>query len=164
MTLAIFLKLIHVLAAFWIVIGLAGRNITLAQARQAVDIRDLSTLMPLVNIFDRRMVIPGSSAVLLAGLLTALSQGWPLFGVFQGVRSGWLLLSLLLFLTTIPLVIFVFVPSGKVFEAAYNRAVAEGRITEELVSAFRNPAVKAARTYEIVVVGLIIALMVLKPF
>lgn len=73
-------------------------------------------------------------------------------------------MSLVLFATTIPLVPLVFLPRGKVFEGALSSAVAERRMTPELRAALRDPAVAAARVYEKVVVALVIALMVTKPF
>jgi hypothetical protein len=50
-----------------------------------------------------------------------------------------------------------------VFEAALSDARARGVVTSELRAAFADPAVRSARTFEVVGVAVIVALMVLKP-
>jgi hypothetical protein len=62
------------------------------------------------------------------------------------------------------LVPLVFVPRGRVFEGALEDARTHGQVTPELSAAFRDRAVWAARTTEVLVVAFVIALMVLKPF
>lgn len=57
----------------------------------------------------------------------------------------------------------IFLPRGQVFETAPEDARAKGEATPELSAAFHDPAVAFARVYEVVVVALIIARMVLKP-
>jgi hypothetical protein len=61
--------LLHVAVAFWFVAGLPGRNLTLARARSSRRIGSVDELVELAGRFDRLMVIPGSLAVLLLGLL-----------------------------------------------------------------------------------------------
>ena len=58
----------------------------------------------------------------------------------------------------------VFLPHGKVFEGALEQARQRGEVTPELRTALRDPAVRNARAAEIVVVAVIVALMVTKPF
>jgi hypothetical protein len=152
--------LLHVVIAFWFVAGLIGRDVTLGKARSTPDVRVVGELVELAGRFERLMVIPGSIAVLVAGLLAAWAEHRPL----AGNGNGWLLLSLILFLSTIPLVPLVFLPRGRVFEAALATAKAQGTVTPELAAAFHDRAVAAARTYEIVVIAAIVALMVVKPF
>jgi Predicted integral membrane protein (DUF2269) len=164
MSLASVLKLIHVFAAFWLVTGIIGRYVALNKAEQSTDIPSLRVLIPVASVFERGMVLPGSFAVLIAGLVTAWIQGWPILGFFQGGASNWVLVSLVLFLSLIPVIIFIFVPRGKVFETAYTDAVTKDRITPELSTAFRDPVVRAGHIYEIIVMVVIVALMVLKPF
>jgi len=164
MSLAVFLKLLHVLTAFWLVSGLVGRGLTLAQAERATDIPRMRSLVTLGGQFERFMVIPASLAVLLFGLLTAWVQGVPLLGFLQGARSNWLLLSLLLYLSTILLVPFIFIPRGKVFEMAFEEASAHGTITTALRTAFADPAVRAAHIYEFAAITIVLILMVTRPF
>jgi hypothetical protein len=110
------------------------------------------------------MVLPGSFAVLTAGLATAWVQGWPILGFLQGGSSNWVLVSLILFLTIIPVIRFIFLPRGKRFEAAFDQAQAQNRVTPELTTAFNDPLVRAGHIYEMALLGLVTALMVLKPF
>jgi hypothetical protein len=151
---------VHVAIAFWFVGGLIGRGVTLARARSSADIAEVGLLVELAGRFERLMVIPGSMAVFIAGLLAAWSEDIPLWGS----GSGWLAASIVIFLTTIPLVPLIFLPRGKVFEAALADARSQGRVTAELTTAFRDPAVAFARIYEGVAIAVIVALMVTKPF
>jgi hypothetical protein len=152
--------LLHVAIAFWFVAGIVGRNLTFAKVRATSDIRVLDALVVLGGRFERLMVVPGSFAVLVAGLLAAWAQDRPL----AGSGNGWLLVSLLLFLSQIPLVPLVFLPRGRVFERALDDAKQRGEVTPELSAALRDPAVAAARAYEIVAISVIVTLMVTKPF
>ena len=70
--------LLHAAVAFWLVSWLVGRNLTLARARSSDQVGLAAELVQLATRFDRLMVIPGSFAVLLLGLLAASSwRSWP---------------------------------------------------------------------------------------
>ena len=116
MNLAVIIKLLHVLSAMWLVSGLLGRWLALGQAAQTTNLQTLSDLVKLGGQFEQRMVIPGSSAVFLLGLATAWLQGWPMLGLLQGANSNWLLAAIVLFLNLIPIIVFVFVPRGRIFD------------------------------------------------
>jgi hypothetical protein len=58
----------------------------------------------------------------------------------------------------------VFLPRGKVFEAALQDAVAHGQVTSRLTAAFNDRVVAAGHIYELVGVAVIVYLMVAKPF
>jgi len=152
--------LLHVLAAFWFVAGLLGRNITMARAQTASDLPMLDELVTLSGRFERMMVIPGSIAVSLLGLLAAWALGQPI----AGSNNWWVLTSLLLFVAIGVLVPVVFLPHGKVFEHALADAKVKGEVTPELRGALGDPAVRNARAAELLVVAVIITLMVTKPF
>jgi len=152
--------LLHVVAAFWFVAGLLGRNVTIARARTATDIRTLEELVTLSGRFEQMMVIPGSAAVLVAGLLAAWAIGQPL----AGTNNWWVLLSIVLFVGSGILVPTVFLPHGKVFEHELTDAKARREVTPEIRTALRDPAVRNARAAELLVVAVIIVLMVTKPF
>jgi Predicted integral membrane protein (DUF2269) len=152
--------LLHVLVAFWFVAGLVGRGLTIQKARSSADIGIVEAFLQLAGRFEQLMVIPGSAAVLVLGLLAAWSQHRP----FTGSGNWWLLTSLLLFAGLTALVPTVFLPRGRVFEAALEDAKRRGGVTAELRTAFRDPAVAAARWTETVVVAFVILLMVTKPF
>jgi len=150
--------LLHVATAFWFVAGLAGRDVSMTRAARATDITSIQALTGVAGVFDRLFVIPGSIAVLVAGLIAMVATDLRL------ADQTWLLVALILFLTLIPLVPLVFLPRGKVFEAALGDAVVAGEVTPALRAAFADGAVNAARWYERIVVATIIVLMVTKPF
>jgi hypothetical protein len=158
-SLATFLVFLHVATAFVFVGGLVGRWIVLDRVRRSSDIGEIDILLPVADRFEK-IVIPASAAILVLGLLAMWAQDRPLFedGAY------WLLASLVLYLSIMPLVPLIFLPRGRVFEAALADARARGTVTPELTAAFHDPMVAFARTYEAVVVAIVIALMVLKPF
>ena len=126
--------LAHVAIAFWFVAGMLGRNVTMAKARSATDIGRLEELVDLSGRFERLMVIPGSFAVLVAGLVAAWAEGQPL----AGTDDWWLFTSLILFVAIGLLVPTVFLPHGKVFEASLDDAKRRGEVTPELRTAQRS--------------------------
>ena len=154
------LVLLHVAVAFWFVAGLIGRNVALGRARFSDQLGVVAELVQLAGRFERLMVIPGSFAVLLLGLLAAWAQGRPL----AGSGNGWLLASLILYVALMAQVPLVFRPRGRVFDRALEDAERLGRVTPALASAFRDPVVATARNLELVGVAVILALMVTKPF
>jgi uncharacterized membrane protein len=156
---ALLAKLVHILVAFGFITGLLGRWIILASAARAEEVETAYRLSQAAAPFER-LVIVGGNLVLPAGLLTAWAQGYE----WLGMTTGWMLLSVVLLLSVIPLVPLVFLPRGKLFEAAMSAARAVGTVTPELRAAFRDPAVAFAHRYELGAVTVVIALMVLKPF
>lgn len=156
---ALLLKLVHVLVAFGFITGLLGRWILLANAAKAEEVEDAYRLSQAAAPFER-LVIMGSNLVLAAGLLTAGAQGYP----WLGLTTGWMLASVVILLSVIPFVPLVFLPRGKVFDAAMSAARAAGTVTPELRAAFRDPIVAFAHRYELGAVTVVVALMVLKPF
>ena len=156
--------LLHVISTFALVAGLIGREATRAYARRQDQIDLFANLVGLSGWFENKLVIPGSNLVLVFGLLAAWTRGWPLLGALQGSPINWVLVSLLLFLTFIPLVIFVFLPRGKVFEQKLAAARSQGKITPELRASMDDRVVQIAHIYEAVAVVAIIYLMLMKPF
>jgi hypothetical protein len=75
-----------------------------------------------------------------------------------------MLASLILLLSPLPFVPLVFLPRGKRFAAEMATARAQGVMTPGLRAAFADPMVALARRWEFISVGLIVVLMVLKPF
>lgn len=164
MDIGLLLKLLHVLSAFWLVVGIVGRQVTIVQAAHSTNIQTVQALTELIGIFDVRMVRPGSMAVLVAGLLTAWAQGWPILGFLQGSRTNWVLASLALYLSIMPLIPVVFLPRGRVFGAALDKAVQAGQVTPELTEAFHDRTVALAHAWEVVAIAAVVGLMVTKPF
>lgn len=160
------LRLIHALVGILLVAGLLGRWVALARVEGAAREGDLSAVRALLGastVFER-IVIPSFGAALVLGLFTAWIQGSPLFGFLQGSGSNWLLVSLVLFLSTIPLTPFVFQPRGRRFGTSLDEAITLGRITPGLVAALHDPITRAAHAYEFAAVVLVLVLMLSKPF
>lgn len=160
MSLTSFVVFLHVAAAFLLVAGLVGRNILLWQARGSDDIGRIQGLLRASAPFERVLVIPFSFVVPVLGILAWWQEGLP----FWGEGTKWVTVSLLLFLTIIPLVPLIFLPKEKVFDAAFTQAVEAGRITPALTAALHDPVVDAAHVYELAIVTVVILLMVTKPF
>jgi uncharacterized membrane protein len=159
-----FILLLHIVTAITMLAGWIGRQLTRAQAAQATDIQVFHTLTQLSGRFESWLVIPGSLLVFVFGLLIAWLRGWPILGFLQGASSNWLLVSLILYLAVYPLVIFVFLPRGKVFGKALDEALVQGRITPELTAAFHDRAVWLAHVVEAILIVAMVYLMVMKPF
>jgi uncharacterized membrane protein len=157
------LRFLHVVAGTGMIAGIVGRAIVLGQAGRSAEIGVVQSLVEAAGRFEGLLVRPGSIVLLGLGILLAWIEGWPLFGFIQGGKSNWLLVSLLLYLTSFPLIVFVFVPRGKVFEKILEGASAQGRVTPELTAAFSDEAVRNAHYAEALVIAVILFLMVAKP-
>jgi uncharacterized membrane protein len=158
------MRFLHILSAFWMIAGLLGRWVAYAQARRANDIQPATALLRLSERFEQLMVIPGSQAVLVLGLLAAWLGGYPLLGALQGARTNWLLLSLVLSLCMIPIIAVFLAPRRKLRRLALEDAVARGTLTIQLRAALDDRIVLGSRSAEMIITGAILVLMVLKPF
>ena len=156
---ALLLKLSHVVLAMILVAGIIGRWVTLRRAQQSEDIETAVRFTEAAHPFER-MVVTSSMLILPAGLLTAWAQGYD----WLGLTTGWMLISTLIYVAATLLVPTVFLPRGRAFEAALAEARAAGSVTPALRAAFEDPQVRAARSFEIAGIAVIVALMVLKPF
>jgi len=157
--LALLLKLVHVVLAMILAAGLIGRWVMLRRARQADDIEVTARFAEAASPFER-MVVTSSMLILPAGLLTAWAQGYD----WLGLTTGWMLVSVLIYVAASALVPTVFLPRGRAFDAALADARAAGSVTPALREAFTDRRVRAARAFEMGGISLIVALMVLKPF
>jgi uncharacterized membrane protein len=158
------MRFLHILSAFWMIAGLLGRWVAYAQARRANDIQPASALLRLSERFEQLMVIPGSQAVLVLGLLAAWLGGYPLLGALQGARTNWLLISLVLSLCMIPIIAVFLAPRRRLRRLALEDAVARSTLTIQLRAALDDRIVLGSRTAEMIITGAILVLMVLKPF
>ena len=157
------LKIAHALLGVWFVAALAGRWVALGAAARADEIKPLRGMLTVASRFERQVIIV-PLFVLILGIATAIAQGRPFLGPLQGAPVDWLFASLLIFLSPLPLVPLVFLPRGKVFEAALNDAEKQGLVTERLHVAFRDPVVFAAHLYELGSTVVVLVLMIAKPF
>jgi hypothetical protein len=152
-------KLLHVAIAIVFVAGLIGRWVMLTRAARAPEPETAYVLAQAAGPFEQ-IVIRGGPWLVGAGLLTAWVQGYP----WLGLTTGWMLASIVLLLTIFPAVPLIFLPKGRIFEAELASARQRGVMTPALQAAFADRAVAMARRWEFVVIGVVVALMVTKPF
>jgi uncharacterized membrane protein len=157
------LKLAHALAGVLLVAGLVGRWLTVGHAARVKDIPALQQVLAVSARFER-IVMVSSLVVLGLGIATAIAQGRPFLGPLQGAPLDWLFVSLVLYLSVLPLIPLVFLPRAKVFDAALADAEAGGVVTERLARAFSDPVVFAAHVYELAAIVVVLGLMIAKPF
>ena len=155
---SLFATLLHVVVAVVFVAGLIGRWILLTRAARADDVETSFLLTQAASPFER-LVILFSQLILPTGLLAGWLRGYP----WAGFGTPWIVAAIVLTLSVLPLVYFVLVPRGRIFEAVMADARQRGAWTAELRAAFADPNVTLARRWEFVSVGLVLALMVLKP-
>src|SRR5262245_15243059 len=158
------LVVVHVLAVFWLMTGIFGRGTCYRVARRAGDLATLRARMDMGGVFERALVRPGTFAVLVTGLLAAWLRGWPILGFLQGAPINWVLAALVVYLSIIPVIVFIFLPRGRLYHAALEEAAVAGQITPRLRAAVNDPWVGAARVYEIAMAVALTYLMILKPF
>jgi hypothetical protein len=154
---------VHALFGVLFMVALIGRWIVLGLAQRATDIDSMRTLTTAAGPFERMVrIVPGF--VLAFGLVAAYLEGRSVLGPLTGGTVDWLFVSVILFFSPLPLVPLVFLPRGRVFEAAMTKAEQEGRVTPEVVCAWRDPVVRAAHVYELAAITLVLILMLAKPF
>ena len=165
MNLYTIMKLLHVLAAFWFVGGLVGRDFAFWQAGRATNVQAVQALLQISDFFERYGVIPVSLAVFLFGLIATLLQKWPLLGFLQGSPINWLLVSFILYLgISLAIGPLKLVPRRKQRTHALEEAFTQGVITPELTASLHDKVVVQFRMVELAIVVVIIILMVTKPF
>jgi hypothetical protein len=155
---------LHVFSVFALVAGIVGRGVCHARAQRAADLPTLRTSMELGSMFELTLVRPLSFVVLLTGLAAAWARGWPILGILQGAPINWVLAALLVYMTQIPVILFVFLPRARLYHRALDEASASDIVTPALRAALADPAVRGARLYEMAMIGVLTWLMVAKPF
>jgi hypothetical protein len=134
--LGILMVVVHVLTVFLLVGGIVGRDLTYWQAVRTNDLGRLRHYVDLAHSFEM-LVRVMTGWVLVAGLGAAWARGWPILGLHHGPH--WVLAAMLIFLTIVPWIVFVFVPSGRVFRAALADAILKNDVTPELKAALADP-------------------------
>jgi uncharacterized membrane protein len=156
------LKLLHVLSAIWLAGGLLGRAMVLAAARRGPDIRIVKAIADVSGRLENAMVAPGYLAVLVTGIATAVVGGLPLLGPFNG-GPLWIFIPLVLFAVAVILTPVILGADRRWGEALADAAGA-GSITDGLSVYLERGAMLRRYGPDIAFVGLIVVLMVLKPF
>ncbi len=164
MSLYLLLRFLHIFAAIIFVGGLFARQAVRTLLPRATDVSTIVTLTNAAGRVERLLVIPGNLFAIIFGLLLALMTRAPILGSFQVPHSNWLLASILILVLLFPLVPLVFLPRGKLFEAALAEASSKGAITPGLQAKMDDRTVRFAHIAEMIGVVLIVVLMVYKPF
>jgi uncharacterized membrane protein len=157
-------KFLHILAVTLTIGGMFARQLIRGLARKSNEIQTVSALTQAAVRLDRALVIPGSNIMILMGIALAVIQKWPIFGFLQGASQNWLLASNILLVVMIVLIPTTFIPHNKKVEALLIAAIAENRVTSELAATLNDTMNKQAHILEEVIVIIVAALMVLKPF
>lgn len=158
------LKFLHILAVTLTIGGMFARQLVRSLAKKSDDVKTVASLTQVVVRIDRGMVIPWSNIMIVMGIILAVMQKWPILGFLQGASQNWLLVSNILLIIMLVLIPAVFIPHNKKVESILQTALAEGRITPELSAALNDQKNKIAHHVEEVIVLVVAALMVLKPF
>ena len=162
MTLLALFKLLHIASAIWVVGGLLSRAVALAAVRREPAMPILKALADVSGRIEDFMIAPGTLAVLVTGIATAIAGGRSLFGPFDG-GPIWIFVPFVLMIIvaiTTPLVL----ARDRRWGEALQQAASEGRITEPLRHYLRSDTMLRRHAPEITFAGLIVILMVLKPF
>ncbi|SRR6266702_593298 len=154
-------KVLHLLAVALLIAGVIGRALMRARLLRLDDIHIVREFVDLEGHFDQWLVVYGSIATLLTGLLLTWLGRWPLL---NEDTPTWTLVGAVLFLATIPLVIWVYIPRGKVFGEVFQKALAQHCVTAELRAAFSDQVIRACYLYEYLMLPVVLMLMVIKPF
>ena len=155
---------LHVLTAFWLVAGIIARDVCWWHAARAADLATLRPIAAIASFFDRRAVQPGSFVVLVTGLAATGMRGYKMLAFVRGEGPAWPFAALLIYLSIIPVIVFVFLPKGRVYRVALAEAESLGQVTSALRAAIADPAVMAARGYEFAMIAVLAFLMIVKPF
>jgi uncharacterized membrane protein len=161
-TLASVFLWLHITGVITFGIGLVGSFIMSFFAGREKDVKVVQGLVNLGKKFTRFINI-GGAVFILAGLSTAWREEVPILGFLQGGEENWLLVSIILFISTFP-AILLYIPREKVINKELETAVIKGQITPELENAFANRTLRNGQIYEITIYAVIVFLMVVKPF
>lgn len=143
MTINKLLYVIHVLAAMLLVAGIIGRQMTRREVQRASDLRTFKLFANLAGQFENLLVRPSSLGNVLAGVILAVRQGWPIFGLFEGASTNWLFVSNVLLIAMILDIVIIFIPRGKLYERALADADQIGEIMPALRASLEDPIVGA---------------------
>lgn len=157
-------KYLHILAVAITTGGMFARQLVRGIAKKSDNIKMIESLTQAVHRMDRAMIIPGSSAILVFGIILAIMLKWPIFGFLQGADQNWLLVSNILLIIMNLLIPSVFLPHNKKVAELLHSALAEGRVTSELSATLNDKRNQWAHHAEEIIMIVVAALMVLKPF
>ena len=157
-------KWLHIVAVIVGVGGLFARQLLRQHAMRTNDVELFAAFSQAAGKIESLMVIPGTMAIMVFGIILALIGRLPILGFLQGASQNWLLVANILLIGILAIIPTVLVPRGKKFDPILQAALAKGEITSELRMVMDDHTVKLAHLYEEVALIVIVALMVSKPF
>ena len=160
----LFVRFLHVASAMWFIGGILARQIVRAYAKRTDDVRRFAALTEAAGRIESTMVIPGNMAVIIFGVILGLLIKAPILGFLQGDARNWLLVSNILLLLGFLNVPLVFLPKGRLFDAALKDALAKGQMTPDLRLHINDPVVRMAHWFELTAMLVVVFLMVFRPF
>ena len=164
MSLLLLVRFLHIISAIWFIGGVLARQIVRLYARRTDDVQHFASMSLAAGRIETTMVIPGNFAVIIFGVIYGLMIGAPILGFLQGAGSNWLLVSNILLIIGFFNVPLIFLPRGKLFDAALKDALARREMTSELHDHINDPVVRMAHWFELVAMLVVVFLMVFRPF
>src|SRR3989304_2992528 len=164
MSLLLVVRFLHIASAIWFIGGVIARQIVRAHAKRTDDVQHFAIISVAAGQIETTMVIPGNFAVIVFGVIYELMIGAPILGFLQGASRNWLLVSNILLLLGFLNVPLVFIPKGRLFDAALKDALAKEQMTPELRAHINDRPVGIVPFSELAALGFITFLMVFKPF
>ena len=164
MSLLLVVHFLHIASAIWFIGGVVARQIVRAYARRTDDVQRFAVMSEVAGRIESTMVIPGNFAVIIVGVILGLMTGAPILGFLQGASRNWLLVCNILLLAGSLNVPLVFLPRGRIFDAALKDALARGQMTPELRASINDRIVGIVHFEELSLLAVIVFLMVFKPF
>jgi uncharacterized membrane protein len=158
------IKFLHILAVTITIGGMFARQLVRNVAKKSEDVKTVASLTQVAHRIDRMMVIPWSNTILVFGIILAVMLKWPIFGFLQGASQNWLLVSNILLIFMLSLIPAVFIPHNKKVEVLLQTALQEGTVTSEMRATLADKKNQTAHLAEEIIILVIAALMVLKPF
>jgi uncharacterized membrane protein len=158
------IRSLHVLSAIALVGGIFARQIVRGAAAGSSDVRSFAALMDAARRIENALVIPGSVAAVLLGIVLGMITGAPILGFLQSGDRNWLLVANLIIVSLMAVPGLVFLPQRRRLVAALKLALEEGQITTGLKAVVGERSVRLWHVYEEIAVVAIVLLMALKPF
>ena len=164
MSFFLLLRFLHIASAIWFIGGILARQIVRAYAKRTEDVQRFAIFREAAEQLEKTMVIPGSAAVLIFGVILGLITKAPILGFLQDASHNWLLVSNLMIIAGILTIPLIFLPWRKRVDLALEDALARGQMTPKLRAQINDRTVRIAHWFELVSMAVVVFLMVFKPF
>lgn len=161
--LASLLLWLHISGVIVFSIGLVGSFLISIFTAREEEYSVIQGLVKLGKIFSRWINL-GGLVLLIGGFSVAGREKVPMFGFLQGSTTNWLLVSLLLLLSTAPVFFLIYFPCEKKINQEMKKAEVNGKVTPELKKALGDKTLRFGHLYEIAVYAAVVFLMTVKPF